>query len=267
MASKLLSVLKGLGDVIGYLVDLLVLFDFLTRRDLLSVLSGYVGNIAIYLYDVIVILCLAAAVTVPFYVGTKYKDWKGAKKLTKPTSKPTGTEMEAFDASELVAKYPWTKLLPDAKQDIVIFAVACESISHYGDLLRQLLETNKDLTITCAFMEPYVTKTAEREEGWTGATASASASLKRLETAKEQMGESERNRFAIEAYEGPVPFNMVVLDHQTENAYMQVGYYPRGIDQTHRITNVFRKKGRETLFRKYWNEYKAFCDEWACSHY
>ena len=170
----------------------------------------------------------------------------------------TTHDIEAYEPSELVVKYPWVSLLPQAKQEIVALAVACESISHRSDLLRELLEANEDLSITCVLVDGRTARKAEKDMEWTGLTKSVEASIERLKAAKERMTEKERKRFGIEVYETPPPFNMVVLDHQSENAYMQVGYYLIGIDQNYRITNVFRKKGREKLFRKYWDEYQNY---------
>lgn len=169
--------------------------------------------------------------------------------------------IEAYDYQDLVAQYPWVRLLPQAKQEIIVLGAACESISHHTDFLKQLLEANKDLTISCALVNTDNTifmKELEKEKGWIGLRKSAEASLERLKAAKGQISEDLRNRFAVEAYEVVPPFNMVVLDPQTENAYMQVGYYPTGIDQNYRISIVFHKKDKRTVFLKYWNEYKSY---------
>jgi hypothetical protein len=219
-----------------------------------------------------VLLALAAFWIFSLWIGYQIRAW-GKPKQEQLQGALSPTELngiEAYDYSELVAKYPWVRLLPQAKQEIVVLGAACESISHHADFLKQLLEANKDLTISCVLVNADVVlfrTELEKEKGWIALRKTAEASLERLKAAKDQMTEDERNRFTIEAYEAVPPFNMVVLDPQTENAYMQVGYYPTGIDQNYRITNVFHKKDKRAVFLKYWNEYLSYSQTYSSVGY
>lgn len=219
-----------------------------------------------------VLLALAAFWIFSLWIGYQIHAWRKPKQEQLQGALPS-TElngMESYDYAELVAKYPWVRLLPQAKQEIVVLGASCESVSRHTDFLKQLLEANKDLTISCILVSTHDTvymKELEKEKGWIGLRKTAEASLERLKATKDKMTEDERNRFTIEVYEAVPPFNMVVLDPKTENAYMQVGYYPTGIDQNYRITNVFHKKDRKSLFLKYWNEYMSYCNTYSSSGY
>ncbi|MGD0424688.1 MAG: hypothetical protein ABSA92_14715 [Candidatus Bathyarchaeia archaeon] len=164
-------------------------------------------------------------------------------------------DIEAYEYSELVAKYPWGTLLAQAKQEIVVLGLTCESVSRHTDLLKQLLQANKDLRITCALVENDILADLQKEKQWKGLAEAAKSSEQRLEAVKDQMSKGEQIRFEVRFYDDCPPFNMVALDPYADNAYMQIGYYPTGIDQNYRITNVFHKKSRTILFQKYWNEY------------
>jgi len=164
---------------------------------------------------------------------------------------PAKNEIETYVTSDLAEKIPWVKLLPQAKQEIVIVAITCKSIANNATLIKQLLEANKELMITCNVVEPRKLLKGKAEEEYMKTMKLPEMPLNRLITLKGQMLDSQSIRFEIEEFEEHPPFEMVILDHQAEDAYMQ-------IDGRVGFTTAFHKKGNEELFRRYWEEYQIY---------
>jgi hypothetical protein len=93
--TSVLGKLKGVGEVVGYIVDLIVLWDFFTTKGVLSYLTTSVGAQAQTMYNIIVFVVLALAVCVPFYFGYKFQSYRSKK-----AHEGTETATPAVEATE-----------------------------------------------------------------------------------------------------------------------------------------------------------------------
>jgi len=181
---------------------------------------------------------------------------------------PLGDEIHAYDYPELSSKLPWETFLPQAREEIIVLGGSSESLARKTYLLKELLQQNGDLTITCLIVNPGHDELLDKlaiEKRWAGLKGSARSTLDRITELKTELTDDERKRLKLMTYNIEPPFNMVILDPQLDSGQMQFGHYISGIDPKYRIVNVFRKSGRKELFDKYWKEYKTLLDK--CTEY
>ncbi|MGA8856903.1 MAG: hypothetical protein WB643_07035 [Candidatus Bathyarchaeia archaeon] len=85
---------RWVGEVVGYIVDLIVLSDYFTTRGVLSYLITSIGAQAQTIYNIIVVVVLALAFSVPFYFGYKFHSWQSVKAQGRVAKEFTGQDKE-----------------------------------------------------------------------------------------------------------------------------------------------------------------------------
>jgi len=74
--TSVLTKLRGIGEVFGYIVDLIFLWDYFTTKGMLSYLTASIGANAQAVYNIVVAVALVSAFIVPFYFGYKFFAWR-----------------------------------------------------------------------------------------------------------------------------------------------------------------------------------------------
>jgi hypothetical protein len=169
-------------------------------------------------------------------------------------------EIHAYDYPDLSKKLAWETFLPQAEQEIIVVGGSSESLARKTALLKELIQQNKELSITLLIVNPghdELLKRLEAEKGWAGLQGSARSTLDRVTKLKSELTDDERKRLKLMTYDVEPQFHMVILDPLLASGQIQFGAYISGIDPNHRIVNIFRKKYRKEMFQKYWEEYKT----------
>lgn len=234
----MLSSVRRFFELLGYFVNVVFLYDLITGRGLLSFLSSSIGEQAVGIYNVLVLLAIVGATTIPLYMGYNLRGWRNSTAI-----------VYRKDLQEI------PDILNKVKSEIYVLSITNEVFRQYiGDIVN-LLKNNK--RITFLFLSKGNKELIQRiEEAFNSANTAEiiDGTISMLQKAKENTGlnPEQAKNLKIMTYEAIPIHGIIAIDPESIDAKMQVEFYAYRHDPTSRVNLLLSKKRNPSLFKLYW---------------
>jgi hypothetical protein len=269
---KVVEILKKVSEVIIVLGELLfalaVIYDSLTSRGILNLLSSWIGTYAGTVYNVLVLIALISLVLLVFWLGHRYylsvsrfsERVRAWLKRTPVEPKENIKEVRGKPLEPVIVPRrelpPLEEFISKAKSDVIFLGLTLEVVRQRTDTILQLFR--KPITMTFMVFNPDSQLLDTMKDAFAPKPSEAiRTTLGTLIEMKKRLSDVEKQRFEIRICD-LVPVNsMICVDAGTEDAMIQVEQRLYKTEPRSRPCVIVTKKEHRELYYTYWNNYLA----------